>query len=339
MTSLIFHCLLAACLMVNGMDVYELAKAGGELSASEAEALEKKVTDNPRDIDTRTMLLGYYFSARTADRAKHKSAHVLWLIKNSPEAEVLGSPYGGLDHILNRKNFAKAKALWLKQLEQQPENLVILKNASDFFTTGDPDKTEELLLRGQTLDPKNPAWPMSLGHHYSRSMIIMRSKLRIETASIALSQFELAYELSEHPDRDALLTELGKLAFAAEEMEKAKSYAKLMIESDSQDWNYGNKIHHGNNILGRVALAAGDVEEAKKRLIKAARTPGSPQLDSFGPNMQLANELLQAGEKEVVLECFDLCENFWEMGADRLEGWRKSVRAGTQPNFRANLLY
>ena len=110
-------------------------------------------------------------------------------------------------------------------------------------------------------------------------------------------------------------------------------------EGGVRDWNHGNKIHHGNNLLGRIALAAGDVEEAKKRLIMAAKTPGSPQLGSFGPNMQLAKELLEAGEKEAVLECFELCESFWGMGAAKLEAWRKSVDAGRTPSFGGNLRY
>jgi hypothetical protein len=75
------------------------------------------------------------------------------------------------------------------------------------------------------------------------------------------------------------------------------------------DWNVGNAIHKGNILLGRVALRRGDLDEAKSRLLAAGRTPGSPQLDSFGPNMALAEELLQRGEKQVVLEYFDLCES------------------------------
>ena len=46
----------------------------------------------------------------------------------------------------------------------------------------------------------------------------------------------------------------------------------------------------------------------------AGATPGSPQLDSFGPNMTLAKELLEKGQPDVVLHYFALCKNFWEDG-------------------------
>jgi hypothetical protein len=47
--------------------------------------------------------------------------------------------------------------------------------------------------------------------------------------------------------------------------------------------------------------ANGDIEEAKKQLLLAGKTPSSPQLNSFGPNMILAKELLDKGEKDTVL--------------------------------------
>ena len=119
--------------------------------------------------------------------------------------------------------------------------------------------------------------------------------------------------------------------------EKAREYANAMLAEDSPDWNSGNRIHYGNLVLGRIALAEGDIEEAKRRLIAAGETAGSPQLDSFGPSMMLAKELLQEGEKEVVLEYFRLCARFWEMGQDRLEEWSDLVRADRVPDFGRSL--
>jgi len=38
-------------------------------------------------------------------------------------------------------------------------------------------------------------------------------------------------------------------------------------------------------------LKEGKVEDAKHYLLEAGKTPGSPQLNSFGPDMSLAEEL------------------------------------------------
>jgi hypothetical protein len=77
------------------------------------------------------------------------------------------------------------------------------------------------------------------------------------------------------------------------------------------DWNYGNAIHNGNQVLGLIRLRQGDVEGAKAYLLAAGISPGSPQLDSFGPNMMLARELLERNERLVVTEYVDLIARFW----------------------------
>jgi hypothetical protein len=48
-------------------------------------------------------------------------------------------------------------------------------------------------------------------------------------------------------------------------------------------------------VLGQVALRRGDAKKAASFLLAAGKTWGSPQLNSFGPNMPLANDLLAAG--------------------------------------------
>ena len=164
-------------------------------------------------------------------------------------------------------------------------------------------------------------------------------KARTDAAGKALEQFEAAYELSTELARDALLQSLAKAALAANKPKTAKEYAERMLIRNRPGWNSGNDIHHGNVILGRIALEVGDVEKAKEHLIEAGKTPGSPQLDSFGPNMTLAKELLEKGEKDVVLRYFELCSTFWELGRDRLDNWSDLVKDGKIPNFGPNLNY
>ena len=114
-----------------------------------------------------------------------------------------------------------------------------------------------------------------------------------------------------------------------------------MLSNDTEGWSLGNRIHHGHLTLGRIALAEGNVEEAKERLLKAGATPGSPQLNSFGPNMALAKDLLERGEPDVVVRYFELCSEFWnsDRAKEKLAEWTEQARAGSIPDFRANLNY
>ena len=86
-------------------------------------------------------------------------------------------------------------------------------------------------------------------------------------------------------------------------------------------------------------MQAGDLNQAKQYLLAAGQTPGSPVLNSFGPNMLLAKELLEKGERAVVLQYFELCAKFWKLHTDKLEDWMALVSGGRVPNFGANLIY
>jgi len=114
-----------------------------------------------------------------------------------------------------------------------------------------------------------------------------------------------------------------------------------LAEEYRTDWNYGNAIHHGHLLLGRVALVRGDLSAAGAELLEAGRTPGSPQLNSFGPNMALARELLQKGQTAPVREYFSLCRRFWmpQFADAKLKEWESDLTAGREPRFGPHLVY
>ncbi|MFZ0657844.1 MAG: hypothetical protein WAM05_03955 [Candidatus Binataceae bacterium] len=139
------------------------------------------------------------------------------------------------------------------------------------------------------------------------------------------------------------LGEIGVAAIAAGEYDKAERYAQELL-SDApdfhKDWNYGNAIFDGNMVLGLVALKRDDdVAQADSDLLGSAATPGSPQLGSFGPNMLLAQALLERGEESTVLAFLAACRSFWKMaqGQDKLDAWSDTIEQRETPNFAPNL--
>ncbi len=83
---------------------------------------------------------------------------------------------------------------------------------------------------------------------------------------------------------------------------------------------------------GKIAEAKEFLPAAGGRRPAAGKTRGSPQLDSSGPNMSLAEQLLKLGEKQTVPEYFELCRKFGKSGQARLEGRKKAVGEGEIPN-------
>ena len=143
-------------------------------------------------------------------------------------------------------------------------------------------------------------------------------------------------------ERFVFLVTLAKGAFELGAVDEAETRARELLALAAtlgNNWNYGNAVHDGHSVLGRVALAKGDVSAAKEQLLEAGRTPGSPQLGSFGPNVSLARDLLAKGEVVTVVEYFRLCQAFWKMEDGRIARWIRWARAGETPDFGPNLVY
>ncbi len=148
--------------------------------------------------------------------------------------------------------------------------------------------------------------------------------------------------------RLALLLHLTPAAMYAGDAAKAAAYAnelmalgeKLKSSPGFGPGFYANATHVGNLVLGRLALLGGDVGRAREHLLAAGRVPpGSPTLMSFGPNMLLASELIERGERDAAVEYLDLCAGFWKRQDGKVEGWKAVVKEGGMPNFGANLGY
>ena len=316
---------------------YSDLRAGRALSREAAVALERRLADNPGDHPARVQLIAYYFGRpRDSDARKRRIEHVLWLVRNRPEAEVLSVPPGQLNHVLDADAYSEAWTVLSQHLESMPDNLNVLRNAAGFLRFSDRERAIELLRTAQRTDASNPLWARELGHLHRLDMGGGRWPLDADAAVLALAQFERAYELLGVARGDSLLRYLAETALGAGQTEKARSYADTMLSNDTNDWNLGNRIHHGHLTLGRIALAEGNLEEAKKRLLKAGETPGSPQLNSFGPKMDLAKALLERDEKEVVVRYFELCSEFWnhERAMAKLAEWTELAKADKIPDLR-----
>lgn len=161
-------------------------------------------------------------------------------------------------------------------------------------------------------------------------------------SQLVAAQEKVIRTLPKAEDKFHLTREIAPLAFNAGDQVKAGMYAKdLLIQAESMkdDWDYGNAVHTANLVLGRIALAAGDIDEAKRLLLLAGKTPGSPQLESFGPDMLFAKELLEKGEKDVVIQYFTLCSAFWKMDDGKLAQWKTEVQNNEIPDFGPNVRY
>lgn len=310
---------------------------GRKLTEEAATTLQKTADEQPNNIEARLQLLAYYHLRTFSDPssiAKHLDL-TKWLVKNYPESYAAGSTEIAIFPHLSPDGYVAVKKLWLEHAKRKPENISIHRHAATFLQLNDIDTAEQLLLTAQKVAPQNAPLAEQLGQLYKLGLMYLNGKdARRAQASKAMTQFEIAVKNEDGTHQNFhWKVDLATASFEAGNIDQAKQVAtKLLNTSDD-----GKAIHNGNLVLGRIALQLGDLETAKTRLLDAAKVNSGTGITISGPNMMLAKELLESGEKEVVLDYFDLCGKFWKN--DKLKKWSGVVERGEVPDFGANLVY
>jgi hypothetical protein len=132
------------------------------------------------------------------------------------------------------------------------------------------------------------------------------------------------------------IEEIIKSAYSAGNDDEVESFASEYLTLASTyrcNWNYGNAIHDANRYLGLVSLRHGNMREAASFLQLSGKTPGSPQLDSFGPDLDLADGLLKKGEISAVTQYLTDIKIFWKSGRAQTDRWLAAVGRGETPSL------
>src|SRR5581483_732491 len=358
----------------------DLVRKGSKLSQAEAGRLEIAVANNPNDVASRTLLLGYYNSVNRS-YTEPKRNHVFWLIKNRPDSEIAGLPAAHLS-----SGYFQGRALWLEQVEAQSSNRAVVLNAARFLDRKDIGSVaEKLLTLANDLAPDEFEYGERLGHYYylrlftesgvqrtvtaaksvdllARAVNQMKSTPVMQYSSTSVESKNLPSDFAKLlnqkavVERDVFVVEtLQDAAMAGIESNQLGRAASMASESlvqiktliDSGQFgdddlgkllvpafdNLGEARHRGNLILCKIALDNGDMASARKYLVESANTHGSAVLDSFGPDLSLAKEMLAKGEKEAVIQYLQGCSRFWKSRREDIAVWVQAINAGRKPDF------
>ena len=331
---------------------------GHAFTLEQVKAAEARLQANPKDLETRFQLLGYYDPSHKSSEEKkelwkHYAPLVLGIIENHPESDLAGQAGAMLVarfyELEDQGDWKKGVAMWDQLIAANPTNAQII-GQSAVYRSGEmfqpQEQTMSLFEKACELDPKNPKWPRLLGKMYSQQAGFGGG---VEMAKKALAMLERANSLAGTPLTLEDAAALAMAAGRAEQWNKVFQYgtnAMARLDPAKRDWNYGNLVHDVNAMLCLAALHADDKKLADEYLLSAGRSPGSPQLGSFGPDFSYAAKMLKAGETNIVLQYLDLVGNFWGntnrpkryVGDDfdlkkarLLEKYRQDIRAGKIP--------
>jgi hypothetical protein len=99
------------------------------------------------------------------------------------------------------------------------------------------------------------------------------------------------------------------------------------------NWNHGNAVHEANRYLGLVILRSGNADAAADHLVQAGKSSGSPQLNTVGPDLDLANALLQLGKVDAVKLYLRDIKSFWRVGERQVDRWLSDIEKGGRPEL------
>lgn len=301
-------------------------RAGHNLDPASLDLLASQLEERPDDLFLHCLLLGGY---PVGDARKQELG--LWFVRNYPQLSA--SREACRDASLRPEFQAQAVQAWAEQVLQQPGYTAVLGNAASFFTPDRLELAEALASRCINLEPANAEWYRKLAH------ILQLSSRDQDVLAKALVLMERSLELEKPEARESMLTDMLRLAVDAEADQKAALWGQELLDKTQPGWNEGNARHQAHLALGRLALKQGQIAEAESRLLQAGQVPTSPQLGSFGPNMLLAQELLERGSTQPVLDYLEECKTFWASGREELEEWIEDIQEGRTPEFGANLRY
>ena len=305
-------------------------------SIEEAERVEKSLEKTPDDMRARMGLARFYSSivfSKPQLRAR-KYDNIRWLVEHCPEYPELWTPEFSLDPAFDGN-------LWRSAVEKHPTSAAVVFNAGKYFLMEDPVSAESYLKKACELDPDSSIYACSLGNFYEIYAFRRTPDAIPDALEKAMAEYERAYALNVSANA-WLLPDIARLSWRTrryDRLSEAIAQMEAALKSAPKEWYAGNLFYWIHLSRGLLALREGNLKSAGEFLLKAADTPGSPQLNSFGPGMLLADFLLKRGEKQTVLDFLEKTKKFWLPRFQKADAWAKEIREGRTPEFGANLRY
>jgi hypothetical protein len=200
----------------------------------------------------------------------------------------------------------------------------LVGGAGEFFThnnffiasfniiLGDDDVqalAEKWLRRARQLAPSPDTWNSALSNAIRASASrandpVQKLKLLNEASGI----------LPENQKRN-MLAEIAQAEFDASDDADAERDAQTLVASNRGLSDY----HVGQTVLGRLELARGNAAAAREHMLASVTPPAPIKNLTLRPNMQLAQEILDAGDKDSVVAFLEASRTLWPFDQGRLD--------------------
>ncbi len=313
-----------------------MAFAGSSLSEQDAKDLEAQLRKNPADTDSRAQLIGYY-SHRAVGAGRHAPVeewigHLTWLVKNQPEADILGVDSPRFSRYQSPGNWDRLKELWLDAIRKHRNDARVLGNAAGYLSADNPKLAAELLERAVSLDPDDPYWHKRLASAYESLARRAQPDEKKPLWEKTIAELEKAFQLQRGHRKQFLLNDIAEAAFEAGDTTKARDRATEVLTAEASGatsyFRYKAEI-----VLARTALASGDKAGMREYMKKACLDAADPAVHAGMPSIELIQEMLAHGDTDDALAYLRLCETAWPESVEKIRNMAGLVKQGRTPSI------
>lgn len=151
---------------MNDTNTYENLERGRKLSAKQLKAAEDELNTAPNDVNLRLQIIGRLTGPHWKNEPAQikRAEHILWFIRNIPDHPVLADAEGQI--IFDEPRYSEAKTLLVGKLEQDSNNVQLIRNVAFWTLLEDDGMAETLLQKGEQLQPHDPDWALFLSVLY-----------------------------------------------------------------------------------------------------------------------------------------------------------------------------
>lgn len=315
---------------------------GRRLTRRQVASLEKQVAKDPTNIEVRLSLLGYCHAR--PDRDERYCELLEWFIENAP----LRFFHTHSCAFTKTKSFQRCKKLWIRQVEANPGNTRIMRNLAQFCKFVDPRTSVKYLKLAHEFEPESEDISLELSDIYKR-IAEDGSKTSALNAVLQMKKTVSIYEKTDPSIRSYFrqyvatsLHEYAELALEFGLLDDAEYFGNCLLDFRTlvskrngipfveNKYNYFRPNTRGYSIIGRVALARGDVEKAVRSLWEMCDIQSS-----FFFEWGLTNDLLKAKQRKVVLEYLErlVAKEPGEERLEQIQEWIEQIKKGRRPNL------
>jgi hypothetical protein len=177
---------------------------------------------------------------------------------------------------------------------------------------------ERWLRRSRESTPSSDEWNTALSN-----VVRLRAQRTNDPSEKLRLLLESSNLLADGP-RLNLRFEIAQAEFEASDDTAAERDAQALIGSKAF-----NDYHIGYTVLGRLALAHGNAAGAKEFLLASVKPPASFKNPAIQPNMKLAQDILDSGDRDTVVLFLDALRPLWTFDQGRIDHMINFVKRST----------